>query len=69
MGYLAQHFATNSPRPRTPGDILSMLANNRGHATVRVRLDAPSPNHDGLYWVDEADAQVIVSRGWGVLEP
>ena len=69
MGYLAQHFATNSPRPRTTGDILSMLANNRGHATVRVRLTDASPQWDGLMYVDADDASALVAAGLARLEP
>ena len=69
MGSLADHVLSGGTLPRTKMDLENILARNRGHAIIRVRLDAASPNHDGLYFVDEADAQVLVSRGWGVLEP
>jgi hypothetical protein len=69
MGYLAQHFATRSPRPTTTGDILSMLSTNRGVATVRIRLADASPQWDGLMYVDSEDASALVAAGLARLEP
>ena len=69
MGYLAQHFATSARRPTQTGDILSMLANNRGDATVRIRLADASPQCDGLKHVDADDAAALVAAGLARLEP
>jgi hypothetical protein len=69
MGYLAQHFATPSPRPTTTGDILSMLSANRGNATVRIRRADASPQWDGLTFVDSDDAQALVAAGLAALAP
>ena len=69
MGYLSEHLSAPSnaacARMYGTGDLLSLLATRRGDASVRVRLEAASPNWDGTICVDEADALTIVSLGLG----
>jgi hypothetical protein len=69
MGYLATYFQTNPGRPRNIGDILNMLAHNRGNATVRVRITDASATWDGLLFVDQDDATALVTAGLARLEP
>jgi hypothetical protein len=69
MGSLADHVAAGGTLPRTKADIENIAACRCGDASVRVRLDAASPTHDGLYWFDSEGAAVIVSRGWGSPPP